>query len=727
MRKITPCKTIPSMYYYSCLSFSVALSTTTLAHETLSPPAIEEVVVTAQMREENIQSVPIAIGVYNNDFLANIGASSLTETEYAIPNINFGAGGRNTRGEISIRGVGAYSRNIGNDARIVVYVDGVLTGRSSTFDQSLIDVERIEVLRGPQGTLSGANAIVGVINIVTETPHDKPSFTLLTDIGNFDLRSVTGKLNLPVTADLYASLLVGTTKQDGFVDNVTFNKHLQDTDRENAKLKFRYVGIENLTIDLGFDYLNDDAQSSNAQAIADVGKYTGFSLAPAPRDVAHNAEEFSQRELTSTTINAHYLTAQNYEIVSTTGLRKSEFSELSEEDYSPFDVATSLFDEKNTQLSQEFRLVSPQHETADYVIGVFFLDQDISTERHANFGADAAGIQSRYPSNSSVAIPASANTKSYAAYSNGNWRFTNKWEATGGIRYIYETKNIDYSSIDTTGRFINERNLRDNETYKELLPKVGLNFHYSPNILMYGAISRGYKSGGWNADFISTLENFQINPEYAINYELGIKSTFFDDRLTLNTAAFSTKFHDFQVLQFAKDGAGNIIIFYTNAGKVTSQGFELDTKMKIYSDLSVSFNAALTKAKFDEFKNGDSAGNDYDNNKLPFAPEHTYYLALDYQHDFSESLTLYGHIDYGYSGSYFSHPDNRLINATSHHYIANSRLGVKIDDGWDISLWIKNITNETNLRQRSVSFLGIPRGYYDPPRSFGLTVKYNYN
>lgn len=722
MLNIKPRITTHRLYYYSYLSFTMALSATALAQETASPPTIEEVIVTAQMRKENVQSVPIAMGVYNNDFLTNIGASSLTDTEYAIPNINFGSGGRNTRGEISIRGVGAYSRNIGSDARVVVYVDGVLTGRSSTFDQSLLDVERVEVLRGPQGTLSGANAIVGAINVITQTPNKKLSFELLTDVGNFDLRSITGKLNLPITEDLYASLLVGSTEQDGFVHNVTLNRDLQGINRENAKIKFHYVGIENLSVDVIFDYLNDDTQSSNAQALADIGNFQGFSLAPGTDDVAHNANEFSQRELSGTTITAHYLTAQQYKLVSITGLRKADFGELSEEDYSPLDVATSFFDEENTQMSQELRLVSPQSKTTDYVVGVYFLDQDISTERHANLGA-------HFPnrSHTSVTTPALASTTSYSIYSNGNWRFTEKWEATGGIRYIHETKKMDYTSLDTAGLFINTENLRDDKTYKKLLPKLGLNFHYTSDILIYSAISHGYRSGGWNADFLSTLENFQFNPEYAINYELGIKSTFFDDQLTLNTAAFSTKFRDFQVFQFVGTPSGGTIISYTNAGEVTSQGFELDANIKFYSDLSMSFNAAFTKARFDEFKNGGGTGINYDNNNLPFAPEHTYYIALDYQHDFAGSLSFYGHIDYGYSGSYFSNPDNKPVNAIEHHYIANSRLGVKVDDDWDISLWIKNITNETNLRQRSVSFLGVPRGYYDSPRFYGLTVKYNYD
>lgn len=151
-----------SFWFTSCL---IGFVYSSLAwSQTPKTPVLEEVIVTAQMRDETIQSIPIAIGVYDKKFIEQVGASSLTEMESAIPNINFGRGDRNTRGEIAIRGVGDYARNIGTNARVAVYIDGVLTGRSSSFDQSLLDVAHIEVLRGPQGTLAGTNALAGAID-----------------------------------------------------------------------------------------------------------------------------------------------------------------------------------------------------------------------------------------------------------------------------------------------------------------------------------------------------------------------------------------------------------------------------------------------------------------------------------------------------------------------------------------------------------------------------------
>ncbi|HSC66053.1 MAG TPA: TonB-dependent receptor [Cellvibrio sp.] len=701
--------------------FFVAGYSTTVWSQGTKGPVIQEIVVTAQMREEGVQSIPIAIGTYSEKFITQIGANSLTEMETAIPNINFGRGDRNTRGEIAIRGVGDYSRNIGTDARVAVYIDGVLTGRSSSFDQSLLDVTQVEVLRGPQGTLAGTNALAGAINIVTQKPEDEFKGEWLGNVGNYNLNSFTGKINLPITSDFFVSLLLGTTEQDGYIENITLDRDLQGINRDVAKLKLRYLGVENLTLDVGFDYLNDDDKSTNAEALGN-GNFKGYALAPEPFVVAHDADEFEQRRLQGASVEASYETPKNYRWTSITGIRANEFSELSEEDYSPLNMAVSVFDEKSDQFSQELRLASPKGEKVDYVVGVYFLDQDISTQRSAITGP----LLKPAPS-SSVQTPAEAEVQSASLYIHGNYYFAPRWSLTAGIRYVHEEKNIDYSSIDSTGWFIDVDHLQDTKTFTEPLPKVGINFQLTPDILFYTSVGRGYKSGGWNADFITTLEHFQFDPEYAINYEVGAKSTLLDDRLTLNASGFVTKFDDFQVFQFVPTQSAGTVLSLTNAGKVTSQGVELDINAIVTDRLSASFNAAFTQARFDEFKDGGGVGVDYDDNYLPYAPERTYYVALDYTQPVLTRLELYGHIDYGYTGDYFSNPNNTPENAIANRQVANARLGLLIESNWDVSLWVKNMTDEADLRQRSVSFLSVPRGMYTMPRTYGLEVKYHFD
>lgn len=709
-------------YAYSNLYLACAIATLTMSVKAEAQSLgtnVDEVIVTAQMRNENAQSVPIAIGTYDKKFISTIGAKSLTDMEFSIPNINFGSGGRNTRGEIAIRGISDYSRNIGSGTRVAVYVDGILTGRSFNVDQGLLDIDRIELLRGPQGTLAGTNAEAGSINIITQKPTNELGGSLLVETGNFNEKSVTGKINAPLSSELLASLAINKTQKDGHIYNKTLDRDLQGTDNSVANLKFRYVGIEDLTLDIGFNYLHDDNKSTNAEALAD-GSSNGFKNAPAPYEVAHNVDEFSRRQFKGATITAHYLTEKQFNLVSMTGISSSKFKERNEEDYSPRDIASSLFDEENDQISQEFRLVSPKSETFDYVLGSYFLNQDLSTQRSANAGA-------LFPVPKGFVItPATAENNSSSVFMHGNYYFATNWEINGGVRYIHENKTIDYSSEDRIGSFINVSQLRDKKTYNELLPKIGLNYHPTQNTLLYSSISRGYKSGGWNADFISTLENFQFNPEYAQNYELGLKSILLDGKVTLNTSGFSTHFSDFQIFQFVKTQTGNTIISYTNAGKASTQGIEIDLTIRPIESLKFTINSALTQAKFDEFKDGGGIGKDFDNNDLPYAPEKSHYFAIDYNKNITQSVYFYSHIDYSHTGSYFSNPNNSVDNTIKSHNTSNMRLGLTIDNLWDVSVWIKNMTNEKNLRQRSVSFLGVPRGYYDPPRTYGLTLSYTF-
>ncbi len=703
-----------------CIAFFLVSSHSSIA-SLASASSVEEVIVTAQMREESLQSIPLAIGAYDQQFIEQISATSLTDMESAIPSMNFGSGDRNTRGEIVIRGIGDYARNIGTNARVAVYVDGVLTGRSSSFDQSLADVSHIEILRGPQGTLAGTNALAGAINIITQKPDDNVSAQFDAGAGNYGAQSVTGKLNLPVTADLFASLLISASEQDGYMKNLTLDRDLQGFNRDTAKLKFRYVGMDRLTLDLGFDYLKDEEKSTNAEALAN-GRFNGFTLAPEIFEVAHDADEFQHRELKGVTLEASYDLPSNFRWTSITGVRSNEFEELSEEDYSPLDAAVSIFDEKSDQLSQEIRLASPKSDNFDYVVGVFLLDQDMSTERQA-----ITGPAFLLAPNSNIQTPASAGVESASIYLHGNYHLNNAWSLTAGVRYVNENKSINYSSVDMTRMFISVDELIEEQTFREWLPKVGLNYKPSSNLLMYTSVAKGYKSGGWNADFITTLENFQFDPEYAVNYEAGIKSAFFDQRLTVNASAFLTKFDDFQVFQFLPTSGAGSILSLTNAGKVTSKGLELDVNVNLTTRLNLIVNAAITSAKFDEFKNGGGIGIDYDDHYLPFAPQNNYFIALDYARNVFGQVELYGNLGFSYTDDYFSNPNNSPENLIPDRHLGNARVGLKLEDTWDLSFWIKNIADDTHLRQKSVSFLGVPRGQYNPPRTYGLELKYQFN
>lgn len=690
----------------------IAISDISYANDELK---LEELIVTAQKRNENLLQVPVSVQLFDSKFLESSNIRGLGDIEFATPSLNFGQGGRKTRGEIAIRGVGDFSRNIGVDSRVVVYIDDVPLGRSSAFDSSLSDIKQIEVLKGPQGTLFGANTIAGAVNIITAAPKEEFSNTIRVEAGNFNHHRLTLQSDIPINEKVLTSIQLNTIETDGFIENITLNRKLQGTNLDSSRLKVQLLPNDKLTLTANFDWLQDQANRLNAVAIADDPTFRGFSLTPNPRQVAHNAPEFERRKIWGGSLNSSYDFDSNFQFLSITAYRRSEYQELSEEDYSPLPAIFTVFDEAFEQWTQEFRLVSDRYEKFDFVIGSFISYQEIETQRGSTQLEATGGL-------SSVQTPGMLENQSLSLYGHGNYRITPIIELTAGARLQSEKKDLTYSIQDTTGLFTNG-SIVDNETFTTFLPKIGINFHLSENGLLYSSISRGAKSGGWNADFVTSLEDINFDQEFATSYELGYKAEFLDRRLRVDTTAFLTKFNDFQVFQFAlADGATTLLL--TNAGEATTQGIELDTRLSVNRYVDFSFNATFLNAQFDEFKNGNRAGDDFSGNDLPNSPELKVYSAIDVLYPVMGNSELSFHLDYSYSDDYFSNPDNSDAFALDSFYTLNANLGLNLGDQWTFSLWGKNLTDELYLRSRGLSFAQIPRGFYEAPRTYGLTIKY---
>ncbi len=674
---------------------------------------IEEVFVTAQMRDESIQSVPIALSLIDSSELEKFHATSLTDIESLVPNVNFGRGGRSTRGEIAIRGVGDFSRNIGSDARVAVYLDGVPTGRSFSFDQDLGDIKSIEILRGPQGTLFGANTISGAISITTQEPTDEYSTSLFTEAGNYNLRKTKLVTNLPVMEKLYARFGYSVVDQDGFINNKLQGKDLQGFNRKTGFFKLRYLPTDNLELALNLHGLDESGDKTNAVALPGAA-FGAYDLVPDEREVRHDAAEFEEREMYGASATVQYTTPNNYKILYIGGHRDDKFSEASEEDYSSLFIAVSYNNEKVTQTSHEIRLISPEFDHFDYVAGLFYSDQKVTTERAALTGPF-------FPNpNTSVSTPGQVNVKSSSFYAHGNYTPTDKLTLTAGIRYIREDKDLLYNIEDTTGLFINFDGLTDSISFSEVTPKAGISYDITDSSMAYFSVSKGFKGGGWNADLITSLEGFEFKPETAISYEAGLKNDFKFG--SLRAAAFITKFKDFQVFQFVVIPEGGTLFSLTNAGEVTTKGLEIDGQVNFTEELSLSISASYTRAEFDKFRDGGGTGIHFDGNDLPYSPHLSYFLSLDYHHEINNSVEFNSNINYSYSGEFYSNPNNFESNKIDSHYNVGGSVGLDFYERVKLQIWVKNLTDETYLRQRTRSFLGQPRGYYEPPRSYGVSI-----
>lgn len=706
-----------------------------LAQSNQSSGLLEEIVVTATKRSENLQDVPIAITAFSASMIERTGGSSLADMEHAAPSLNFGRGSRRTRGEINIRGVGGFSRNPGADARASVYVDGVFVGRSAVFDQDLQGVQSVEVLRGPQGTLFGKNTISGAININTAKPTEEFSGGIGLELGNYSLTKVQARVNGALADNVFGSFAVTKMDQDGFIDNVFLNTDINGIDRISGRGKLLIAATDDLELNLAFDYLDEEDRGGNGEGIrqdSGLGANFGglsFSSAPDPRQVDHDAQERESRTFWGASVTADYSFGDDYTLTSITAYRDMEWYNLNEEDYTNQFIGISEFDEFSEQFTQELRISSPKDGTFKYVAGLYYITQDISTGRSGTFAGFLAGQAA------DIFIPTIVDVKSsgWAAYFNANFDITEQLELTVGVRYTDEEKDINFVSINPTGfaRILDmtgQAPFIDTYSADAITPKVGLNWRVSDNFMLYASYSEGFKSGGHNVDFIQTLEELPYAEETAESIEFGLKSTFWDGRARMNLAVFDTTFKDFQVQQFQRltDTVSRISI--SNAAEAASQGVEVEFSLAPIKGLTLTANGAFVEAEFDSFPNCND-GVDCTGNKLQYAPESKFFLAAEYEFSVGDrGDNMYVRWEYSYTDNYFTHPENTpVVRAVDSYDVQNARIGYSsADETWKLSAWVKNITDEDDLRMAELNFFGVQRGSYTPPRTYGATAQYNF-
>ena len=698
---------------------------------------IEEIVVTAQKRSQNLQEVPIAITAFSETMIERSGGNSLADMEFAAPSMNFGRGSRRTRGEINIRGVGSFSRNPGFDARASVYVDGVFVGRSGVFDQDMQGVTGVEVLRGPQGTLFGKNTISGAVNINTRKPDENDETRFTVSAGDYQLRKYQIFANRRINDSAFASIALTDMSQDGFIRNDFLDADINGIDRMSGRAKLRLLPSDRLELNFAADFLDEDDRGGNGEGIrADSGVGLGFgqasfSTAPGARRVDHDAKEIETRKFHGFSLTADYDFSDDYTFTSITAQREMEWYNLNEEDYTRQFIGTSAFDEESEQFTQEFRITSPQDGAFSYVAGLYYIDQNISTNRDGTF----TGLFFGRPAANSERIPTivDVDAKGWAAYFNGTWRVTENVEINAGLRYTYDEKDIDFFLPNPTGfagvlDMTGQAPYRDSYDASDVTPKVGVNWFVNENVMIYGTYSEGFKSGGFNVDFIQTLQELPYNEETAQSVEVGVKSTLWDGRVRLNLAVFDTTFEDFQVQQFQQISPTVSRIAISNAAEANSQGVELEFTIVPIEGLTLTANAAHIDAEFDSFREC-NAGVDCTGNDLPYAPELKYFLSAEYEFSINDrGDRLYFRVDHSDTDDYFTHPENTpIVREVSGYDIQNVRVGYEsADDKWNIAVWSKNVSDSDHLRMAEINFFGVQRGHYEPPRTVGVTASYNF-
>ena len=550
------------------LAVSAILSSAAMAQQG-SAFALEEVLVTAQKRSESMQDVPISVQAFSANAIERLGANTLSDLGTAAPSLEFGGLGKGSQQQMGMRGVVDFARNVGIDSRMGVYIDGVFQGRSYASDVPLLGLESVEILRGPQGTLFGKNTETGAISLNTKKPSDQFEAQLGAEAGRDSMLKGTAYVNGPLTDKLLGSFSGSYQEADGYYKNLTLNEDVGDYDTAAVRGQLRFEANDQLDLTLASDYYK---------------KHSDLPLAVnaelEPYRTVQNFVTTDDSESYGFALTGNYAFANDYTLTSITSYRHAEFDTYADDDYSPIDILAANFDEDADQWSQEIRVATPQNEKYDWVGGLYYFSSDLKTDRKLYAFEDFYNVVIGPPLDAYAtqlagytAVPAKVNTDTYAAFFHGNYRFTEKLELTAGIRYTKEEKDVNWNQINVqadpataaaleaaTGAPITQAPYgligAVNSSYKDDLdeddwsPTVGLNYFYSDDTMLYAKYSRGYKSGGWNADFMTAgLEYFPYDSESVDSYEIGLKSTMFEDSLRLNMAAFHAEYDDYQVFQ----------------------------------------------------------------------------------------------------------------------------------------------------------------------------------
>ncbi len=750
----------------------------------------EEIIITATRRSEKLSDVPIAISVVGAKDIEQTGIRELSQVTGYIPNVQV-TQHTDFRSAVVIRGVGSNSRNIGFDSRVGVYVDGIYMGQSPAINQELLDLARVEVLRGPQGMLFGKNNVAGAISLVTAKPNDIAGGRVVASIGNYDHREIKGFYNLPLSTDTAFKFAVSKTNTDGYVLNSVTNNMLNSKDVLAGRIQFRSKLSDKVEINASVDGLKADNLILVGEPLTDMLGTRSVPINPEPNVVAFSADPHEDRNIWGASFDIEYLLDNGFTFKSITGYRDTDAKYTNQTDYSPVPIISIDYTDQFKQTTQEFQLISPRDQKFTQMVGVYFYSQDAHTSRdvilganlHENFilpvvvpnpalaplftalgwdknnlnAAQIAFVSSYVgfgPEGSKVFNIGDVSTESSSIYFNGGYDYDTHLSYGFGARFSTEKKQVNWlldgrnSGLFAIGSTNKDSSgvphpMNNERTDNFLSPALSVTYKTDGGTNYYAKYSTAYKSGGFNLDYINANElaantGLEFDKETVKSYEVGMKGRYFDNRLSLNLAAFIADYDNYQVNQFVDLGGGRTSIRITNAAKVKTKGLEAEFSFKATQDWAFNGSIGLLEGTYDSFPGGGTAGADASGKKLA-APEQTASLSAIYTHTMEGSgIKIIGRLDANYSSDYFTTPDNtKTVTVRSgekipfgympEQTIVNGRVGFNTaNDKMGVFLWVKNLTDSDNIVDGFRDFFGTIVQHQMRPRTYGLEVKYNF-
>lgn len=570
--------------------------------------ALEEVVVTAQRRQETVQDIPIAVSAFDSAQIERLGLQNTLEIGRLVPNMtSTNNSGLGTANAYSIRGLNNTESIATFDPPVGTYVNDVYITRQNANNFSLLDVERIEVLRGPQGTLFGRNTTGGAINVIMRRPSDSFGGWVEAGFGRFDRRSIRGTLDIPVSEVLLTKVSGYWVEDDGYVDNLTTGQSINSDDNRGVRLDVRILPSDLITWDLAFDYVDQDyanmlASPRGSGRVSNSGLRTDRSLADAGVTVSGRKGQIGLGNFVrSSSITSHLeVVTPVGDIELITGYR--DMSQRFMLDFLdvplPFGGFVIANDGSHRQFTQEIKLSGADSEgRLRYVAGFFYLEEQNRTD-FADVVVGTVFID-RVMRNSAEA---------WAVYGQLDYAFAERWTLTAGLRYTDERKDISFTPNDTPAVFqfssddLDSLGVPRRQSIDLWTPRFALDYEFSDFVSAYVSATRGFKSGGWNARVTNPGAAQPFAPERVWSYEAGLKSELLERRLRLNITGFWSEVADFQIptgtAVVLPDGGSTIAFLTGNFADLRVRGVELEALAAISSRLTAFVNVGVSDGDY---------------------------------------------------------------------------------------------------------------------------------
>ena len=749
--------------------------------------AIEVVTVTARHKVESLQSTPIAVSAFGEDQMKEEKIEGLADISSRVPGFQMNMY-NSSEPELFMRGIGSDIESAGAGAAVGMYIDGVYISRGTGAAMDLYDLQSVEVLRGPQGTLYGKNVVGGAINFITKRPVDgEAEGSVEATIGDYGTYELKGYVTGSLTDNVAGKLALSGVTRDGYGENTYTGNEADDLTRYSARGQLLFTPTADLEILLTAGYSNTDA-TPRMKYMAIPSERNAAFVSSDPRNDASSVDNYEDSENSSLSMQIDYDTSYG-RLTSITAYRSNDYSiyenaaaglvdstmfydpwawgPCEDTEYrtcstpeeiaaaQPDDEWLSLKAEDSSQFSQEFRL-SGGNDKFDWLAGVFYMREDIARNEAVHYWFDtpwgttvgnsdtpwdALDYDWNYVGSfddSTLGNTTNNITNSYAVFGNVTYALTDKLSMTAGLRWSKDEKDFSGTAygrrfdgqtglhVDLEGNLVENYAFSTSDSWDEWTPSLNLDYQASKDTFYYVSVAKGFKAGGYNGEGMEKAEEAVVPflPEVAWNYETGFKIQALEDTLRLNGAIFYTDYTNIQSTVWVETGENTPDNLTVVNGSGRAQGIELEAIALLTEQLTLSGSYGYLDAEFTDELIID--GDDMNGNKMRRSPEHSFNVNATYQWELSDIGEMSARIGYQYTSEFFfDNSNDPLTEIEAQSNVDASLMLRSYDDTWSVQLWVKNATDELNMAS-ATNYLDTVFSVYQPPRTIGLTASYNF-